>query len=115
MKTKVFLACIFFVFNISVFAQTHQLKGLVKENNEAAAFYDIQLIANDTIFSSTNENGLFEIEASEKNYNLQIIYFNDIVYEQEINLSSNLDLGIINVQSSTNLNELFIEASKKLT
>lgn len=115
MKTKVFLACIFFVFTISAFAQTHQLKGLVKESNEAAAFYDIQLIANDTILGSTNENGLFEIEASEKNYNLQIIYFNDIVYEQEINLISNLDLGIINVQSSTNLNELVIEASKKLT
>ncbi len=115
MKTKVFLACILFVFNMSVFSQTHQLKALVKDNNEAVAFYDIQLNSNDTIFSSTDENGFFEIEAQEKSYNLQITYFNDVVYEQLIDLTASLDLGIINVQTSTNLNELIIEANKKLT
>lgn len=66
MKTKIFLAGFFLVFSMSVFSQTHQLKGLVKDHNETAAFYDIRLIANDTVYSSTDENVFFLNTSSRK-------------------------------------------------
>lgn len=117
MKTILYiLIWIALAFCSTVYAQSSQLKALVKNFEEPAQFYDVLLISNDTIVTNTDENGLFVIESKPNQYQLQILYYNTIVYEQNLNLTENIDLGILKLKHSdtTDLNELVIQASKKL-
>lgn len=64
--------------------------------------------------TTTLEDGSFEINIENGNYNLKIsaIGFND--FEKEISVQGNLDLGIIQLtESATTLSEVFIESKNK--
>lgn len=115
MKTSVhFLVWISFLFTTSLFAQTNEVKGIVHANGEPAAFYDVLLIAKDTIKSKTAENGSFVLKAQAGNYRLEILYFDEVVHKQKFVLTNNIDLGVIAFESKTKLDEVVIEAPKKM-
>lgn len=117
MKTSLLILFLTTVlFSVTSTAQTHVLQGLLTENNEPASYFDVQLIASDTVIQSqTDEKGLFYITATEGTYQLQVLYFDTTVYEQNVLLSHDIDLGTIVVETSNQLSEMVIETSKKLT
>lgn len=115
MKTLVhFLIWLSFLLISSLYAQPYEVKAMVQANGQPASFYDILLIANDTLTGSTDEHGFFSLEAEPDNYRLEILYFDEIVYEQNFLLNDAVDLGVLSFENSTELNEMVIEAPKKL-
>jgi hypothetical protein len=115
MKTSAhFLVWISILFTASLFAQTHEVKGIAQANGEPAAFYDVLLIAKDTIKGKTAENGSFALKAQAGNYRLEVLYFDELVHKQEFALKNDIDLGVLAFESKTRLDEVVIEAPKKL-
>ncbi|MBA5791749.1 TonB-dependent receptor [Flavobacterium sp. xlx-214] len=116
MKTILhFLIALGFLCTSSLFAQTYEVKALVKTNNEPATFYDVLLIGKDTLTSNTDANGYFAINAQTDTYRLEILYFDTVVYEQNLTVNNSIDLGIITLNDETELSEVVIETAKKLT
>jgi len=115
MKTPAhFLIWITFLITTSLFAQTHEVKGIAQANAGSAAFYDVLLIAKDTIKGKTAENGSFALKAQTGDYRLEILYFDKAVHKQELAVKNDIDLGVISFESNTKLDEVVIEAPKKL-
>lgn len=96
-------------------SQQIQLKGQVAENKQPYFFSDVYLIANDTLHTTSDDKGFFNFDLHSKgNYALQIVSFNQIIHEQTLSIEANTDLGVIEVSSAQQLDEVVIETSKKI-
>lgn len=110
-----FLVLAYFpAFLFSQFTITGQI--LDSENNPVE-FATINLQTKDSILLKTefsDENGKFEIEEIQGNYLLDISFLGNPLFNKEIKLNNNLDLGIIKVENSITLQEIIISKEKKL-
>lgn len=112
---KTFIQLITLFSSSFLFAQNYTLIGEVIEQNKALPYVDITLSNQDTIINlTTNEKGKFSIEAKESNYKFEIIYFEETVFQKEIQLNHSQDLGKIEVKTFTNLKEVIVGAEKKV-
>jgi len=113
-KAYYFLIFIFTFLSGNLFSQTLRLNGSVTEGKQPAPFFEVRLIAKDTLFTETDENGNFEFQVPADRYDLKIIYFDDIVKTLPVLLEKDTDLGILEVETDTKLGELVIQTSRKL-
>ncbi len=112
---KTFIQLIILFSSSFLFAQNHTLTGEVMEQNKALPYVDIILSNQDTIINlTTDELGKFAIEAKKNTYKFEINYFEEIVFQKDIQLNNSIDLGKIEIKTSTNLKEVVVGAEKKI-
>ncbi|WP_314243441.1 TonB-dependent receptor domain-containing protein [Empedobacter tilapiae] len=112
---KTFIQLSFLLCSVIISAQTYELKGEFFENNQAVPYLDISLSNQDTIINlTTNEVGQFSIDTKLDTYQLEVIYFEQVVFQKEIILQQPIDLGRIEIKTSTNLKEVVVDAQKKV-
>lgn len=115
-KKTISLLCLL-VFPLSVFAQV-SITGRIKDNmGKSIEIAEIQLTnAAKTISKSelTDVNGIFSITIESGNYDLKIKQLGSVVYEKNIAVNKNIDLGIIQVDNAKKLDEITIINKKKL-
>jgi len=100
MKTRIILSLLFVaLLATNVFSQTKVTGKVVDSKKEPLEFANVIFQAADTLFGTySDENGIFEIQAIPKNYTLKISMLSYKLYEKEISLQSNLDLGEIQLE-----------------
>lgn len=60
----------------------------------------------------TNIDGIFTLNTTIKNVKLQIVQFNEIYYEKDLELNANIDLGKITIDNSKVLQEVVVTRKK---
>ena len=60
----------------------------------------------------TNIEGVFTLNTTVKNVKLQIVQFNEIYYEKDLELNANIDLGKITIDNSKVLQEVVVTEKK---
>lgn len=116
--TILFLSIIVFFINPNAFAQQYQLKGKVvgSTSNTPVEWVNVVLVKNDSIFSGTTTDSLggFLITAPKGIYTLKLEYFGEVAINKELNILSNVDLGILKIKDSVQLQEIVIDVKKPL-
>ncbi|WKS95396.1 TonB-dependent receptor domain-containing protein [Riemerella columbina] len=116
--TILFLSIIVFFINPNAFAQQYQLKGKVvgSTSNAPVEWVNVVLVKNDSIFSGTTTDSLggFLITAPKGIYTLKLEYFGEVAINKELNILSNVDLGILKIKESVQLQEIVIDVKKPL-
>ena len=96
---------------------TAQVKGIVENNKNPMPFSNVTLSNSNENFSTaamTLEDGSFEIVVKNGTYKLKITAVGFAVFEKEIFVEEQLDLGSIQlIEEATNLGEVLIESKKK--
>lgn len=114
--TPIFLL---FLASLTLSAQT-ELKGkiLEKGSQKPLEFADIILMpegSSDLTGILSNSRGEFKLEATSGKYKLQISYVGQLLFTKELTVAGeNIDLGIIEVENSQELDEIIITSRKKL-
>jgi len=99
---------------------TAQLKitgKVIQESNKPVEMAEIQVLTKDSIVIKSelsDENGSFQISANTGYYLIQIRQTGNILYSKNITLDKNVNLGVIQVLNSKNLQEVAIVSRKKL-
>ncbi len=86
-------------------------------NNKPIEFVKINLLKNDSTTVNdtfTDNKGRFLIKTQAGKYDLQIKNSGEVIYTKSIDVISDLDLGILKVETVNNLEEVIIEGKKKL-
>lgn len=111
------IACQLFLYSSFALAQFNITGKVVDKENHAIELAEIQLLLRDsTIIKSelSNDKGFFSINSAKGNFQLQVKQLGTVLFKKDIGLLGNLDLGIITVETSRNLNEVVIGVRKKL-
>lgn len=101
---------------IYLFSQI-KIKGRVVDLSENPIEYaDIFLLINDSIVKSdlSDEHGFFELKAFPGIFSLKIRQVGTILYETQINLQSDFDLGTIKGDNSISLEEVIVRSKRKV-
>ncbi|MEO8234721.1 MAG: outer membrane beta-barrel family protein [Flavobacterium sp.] len=113
------LKILFFIalFPMSVFSQ-FTITGTIENNsNKSLEIAEVVLFSIDGNNSKSeliNSNGGFSLIIKRGNYNLQIKQLGNILYEKEIIVNKNIDLGVIKLDPIKKLNEIRVVGKKKL-
>lgn len=86
-----------------LFSQYTITGQILDEEQKPLLFADINLYTIDSIYikgETSDENGRFTIKEQTGLYTLEIEYFGEALYSKKIDLKSNLDLGIITIQTN---------------
>ncbi len=116
---KRILFFLLFLTSLDIAAQT-EIKGLIieKETQDPLEFAEIILFtdqSSDLIGVVTDAQGVFHLNASSGEYKLQVTYVGQVLYTKDLSLTKNaIDLGTIEIVKSQKLDEVIIEATKKL-
>lgn len=92
-----------FLFPLFLFSQNKITGQILDEEQKPLLFADINLYTIDSIYikgETSDENGRFTIKEQTGLYTLEIEYFGEALYSKKIDLKSNLDLGIITIQTN---------------
>lgn len=113
-----FLLLVAILGGINVYAQQYQVKGKVvrSSSNKPIEFVNATLIRNDSIYRDTVTDSLggFTMAAPEGDYTLKLEYLGEVFTNKEVSISSDVDLGILKIQESVQLQKVVIKAKKKL-
>ena len=113
-----FLLLVTILGDINVYAQQYQVKGKVvrSSSNRPIEFVNATLIRNDSIYRDTITDSLggFTMAAPEGDYTLKLEYLGEVFTNKEVSISSDVDLGILKIQESVQLQEVVIKAKKTL-
>jgi len=95
------------------------IKGTVLDQaNKPVDYAEIQLLKPDDTFvkqSFSDESGLFSMEEiNSGDYIFKIFYLGQLVNQQKLNVTKNIDLQTISVKSDNQLEEIVLQAEKKL-
>lgn len=105
------------MFPCLLFSQNKISGQILDAENNAIEFATIQLLTTDHLLIKneiSDEFGKFEIEEKEGNYLLKISYIENTLFEKDINLIKNVDLGVILVDNGVELQEIIIESKLKM-
>ncbi|MBW1619375.1 outer membrane beta-barrel family protein [Empedobacter falsenii] len=108
---------LFFIFPTILFSQNKITGQIFDAENNPIEFATINLqTQNNTLVKTefSDEYGKFEIEEKTGIYFLEISYLGNSLYTKNINLTENIDLGIITVENSIQLEGIVITKDKKL-
>jgi hypothetical protein len=116
-KIGLFFTLFTIILPATLFAQV-RIKGKIFDNNNTPVeFAETQLLTKDSIaFKSelSNEQGYFSIETKKGVYILLVRQLGKILFSKQLDVSENLDLGLIKVETSQILQEVVVEGKKKL-
>lgn len=99
------------------FSQIKLTGKIVDYNNEAVEFAEIVLLNEDSEVVATElieGDGLFSMTIGAGSYSLLIKQFNENIYTRNIEAFSDLNLGIIQTKFIVNLQEITIDAEKRI-
>lgn len=108
-----------FFISLSITAQV-QITGKIidKETQLPLEFADILLTNGDSespIGTITDESGIFKISVNSGiSYTLEVLYVGETLHSQKIVVDKDIDLGVIEVHNTQQLEEVIIAAKKKL-
>ena len=115
---KTIIAFVFAHLVLTSNAQSFQLGGKVwEENNNPVEFAEILLLQNNTMiqYQLTDDSGKFVFNTAPGNFSLLIRQLGDTLYKEDLDITHDMDLGIIKVQQNSKLlQEVTIVAKKKL-
>ncbi len=117
--TKLLKTTLFFTFFCSSLWAQNSIKGKVtSENNTPIDFAEILLTqSNETLVKQvfSDESGAFLMEnIPNGEYVFKIVYFGKNLNEQKLSLTQNHDFGIIQIKDDNQLEEIVVQAEKKL-
>ena len=108
----------FLLYSSCIIAQLRNfLTGqFVDETGKPIVYLEVVVMQNDTLKTAeiTDEKGMFRFQLAAGTYNLLANHFGTNVYQQEIQLSTPLDLGQLSIDKSIQLGEVIITNEKKL-
>ncbi len=109
----------FLLTSLTATAQTEiQGKIIEKETQSPLEFAEIVLIpeqSSDLTGAITDEQGVFHLKVKPGSYTFQVTYVGQKLYEKQLTLAGKVvDLGTIEIKNSNELDEVIIEAKKKL-
>jgi len=115
----VLLAIIFCTFLLpSILFSQNKISGqLFDAENKPIEFATINLSTEDNVFVKTelsDEFGKFEIEEKTGNYILEISFLGKSIFKENIVLDKDINFRTIKIDSSVNLQEVYITKEKKL-
>ncbi|MEC4115493.1 TonB-dependent receptor [Myroides phaeus] len=118
MKHLLTTTFLFSLFCTTTWAQ-HWVKGKVtNENNTPIDFAEILLTQpKDVLIKQvfSDENGTFVIEdIPSGDYDFKIVYFGKNLNNQKLSLTESIDLGVIQIKDNNQLDEIVVQAEKKL-
>ncbi|MFD2725770.1 TonB-dependent receptor domain-containing protein [Hyunsoonleella rubra] len=103
---------------ISLHAQNQVSGTITDENKQPLEFAEITLLINQSSIVTggiTDKKGTFKFNAKRGNYTFQVTYVGQILYTKQITVAEeSINLGVISVVSSQELDEVVVEAKKKL-
>lgn len=111
------LFIVLLLFPCLLFSQNKISGQILDAENNAIEFATIQLLTTDHLLIKneiSDEFGKFEIEEKEGSYLLKISYIENTLFEKDINLIENVDLGVILVDNGVELQEIIIESKLKM-
>ncbi|KAA1244090.1 outer membrane beta-barrel family protein [Aquimarina sp. RZ0] len=104
--------------SIFLSAQEYVVLGkVVNKDSQPLEFVEVVLLNEDAMIVQgklTNEEGEFNIETQKGKYSIRILKLGDILYTQNLEINTDIDLGIIKVEAIHTLKEVVILAEKKL-
>ncbi|WP_166666163.1 outer membrane beta-barrel family protein [Myroides indicus] len=107
--------CIMMCISTIAFTQNHRLTGIITEGQNSLPYTNLSLTANDTILRfTTDDDGKFDIVVPQKDYQFDVLFFNEVVYHSIIILNKDIDLGNVEITTFANLDEIVIQAHKKI-
>lgn len=117
-KKDFLLAITFFIFlPLSLLAQVNVKGKIIDQNQKVLEFGEVVFFDDNSIAVNsvqTSLNGEFECKISKGTYTYKIFQFGSVLKEEKVNLTDNIDLGIIEVNNSKKLEEISIVKTKKL-
>lgn len=99
------------------FSQNKITGQILDKENNPIQFVTIQLHTKDHILIKSdisNENGMFEIEEKTGHYVFQASYLGSLLYEKQIDLDKDINLGVITSNNGIELAEIVIESKLKM-
>ncbi|WKS95395.1 outer membrane beta-barrel protein [Riemerella columbina] len=103
---------------INVYAQQYQLKGKVvgSTSNNPVEWVNVVLVKNDSVFSGTTTDslGVFLITAPKGIYTLKLEQFGETVTNKAVDLSNDIDFGVLKIRESVQLKEIVINTRRKI-
>lgn len=118
MKQKINLLTFLALTSINLFSQIKITGKITNLNNKPIEFAEILLLTKDSIAlksEMTNEKGSFQTNIKQGDYVLQIKQLGKILYNKELIIKNDLDLGIIKItQNKQQLQEVIVTSKKKL-
>lgn len=118
MKQKINLLTFLVLTSLNLFSQIKITGKITNLNNKPIEFAEILLLTKDSIAlksEMTNEKGSFQTNIKQGDYVLQIRQLGKILYNKELIIKNDLDLGIIKItQNKQQLQEVIITSKKKL-
>ncbi|MFZ2284313.1 MAG: TonB-dependent receptor [Lutibacter sp.] len=116
-KNKLKLIILTILLPITLFSQVKINGKIVDTENKPVEFSEIILLTKDSIALKSelsDEKGNFQIEEKKGDYILQIRQLGNILYNKQLILDKTIDLGILKVETSNNLQEIVISGNKRL-
>lgn len=118
MKFKLIFITILFSLNSNLFSQVKVTGKIVDVSDKDVELFEVLLLTKDSVALKsdlTNKNGDFQIEILQGDYILQIRKLGKRLYNKELALRNDLDLGLITIdQKKLLLKEVVITSRKKL-
>lgn len=114
---KVIILLFILLSQTNVFSQQFSIKGkVINQNKEQVEFVIASLFKDNKIVTSvsTDSLGNFEMKTEKGSYRLQLEQFGTEYVNKEIILDQNIDLAIIEIKESINLEGVTIKSRKKL-
>ena len=115
---KTYIILFMFFSSFYILAQEYTLKGTVIDQNlHPLAFVEVVIFDNEQRPVEgilTDESGIFSLTKLKDHYILKIIRTGEILYEKELNLDDNIDLGRIEVIAVSELDEVIVTSNQRV-
>jgi len=107
----------FFFFSIVSNSQSLIQGQLIDVGEKPVEYIEVVLYSKEKIgikSTFTDENGLFSLKHDKGEYIIQFRHLGNILYEKDIKLNDNINLGLIKVDLTNSLNEIVLTNDKKI-
>lgn len=116
-KIYSFTILFLFLFASKSFSQNNITGKIINQDKKPVELIEVLLLTKDLkpmLSLLSDKEGLFSISAKENQYVIQIKQNAKILFNKELNLNKNIDLGIINIETIQMLKEVLIKTDKKI-
>ena len=112
------LILLFFFVSFNIAAQVQVTGVIINEDTQLPLeFAEVVLNSSDSknpLGTITNESGTFTLKVKEGIYIIKVFYVGQELYSRQIVVNEDINLGIITVQNTQQLEEVIVAAKKKL-
>lgn len=108
---------LFFLISLFSFSQTVQVTGQIYEGEQPTEFTTVRFInkqSQELVQTYTEDSGRFTLALTPASYQLTLHQYNQEVYQLDLELTQDTDLGKISIETNKLLEEVQIVAQKRL-